>query len=270
MYEPGTLTVEKAPLTGQVGKLKRKYGASNPSFSTVKNTVTYNGLVNDDTAPVFTTNPKVSTSATTTSDVGTYPITLEGGEATNYIVNYEPGTLTVEKAPQSITWSQNLSKEFVIGEEVTLSARASSGLTVSYTTSDETIAVVEQNGSRARLRCLEEGEVVITATQEGDRNRLAATPVSKTIRVKASTGFSSTSIEGLAIYPNPATTHMNIQAEGGIKRVLLHSLAGTLLMDEDGHDEATHRLDLTRLPQGTYLLTVETSAGVCTERIVKE
>ena len=82
--------------------------------------------------------------------------------------------------------------------------------------------------------------------------------------------LSSTSAEGLVIYPNPATTHVNIQAEGGIERVLLHSLAGTLLMDEDGHSEATHRLDLTRLPQGTYLLTVETSVGVRTDRIVKE
>ena len=82
--------------------------------------------------------------------------------------------------------------------------------------------------------------------------------------------LSTTSIEGLAIYPNPATTHVNIQTEGGIKRVLLHSLASTLLMDEDGHGEATYRLDITRLPQGTYLLTVETPAGIRTERIVKE
>ena len=84
------------------------------------------------------------------------------------------------------------------------------------------------------------------------------------------TGFSSTSVEGLAIYPNPATTYVDIQVEGGIKRVLLHSLAGMLLMDEDGQGEATYRLDLTQLPQGTYLLTVETPAGIRTERIVKE
>lgn len=84
------------------------------------------------------------------------------------------------------------------------------------------------------------------------------------------TGLGLNSGAGFTCYPNLATTHVNIRAEGGMERVLLHSLSGMLLMDEDGHGEAAYRLDLDRLPQGTYLLTVETPDATYTQRIIKE
>ena len=186
---------------------------------------------------------------------------------------YEPGTLTIEQAEQEIWWPQDFSAGMLVGEEMELYATATCGEDVLFSSSNGRVVSIERSGGVIKLTCLSEGQATITANQYGNKNYKPAPAVRKTIIVTEDgmgTGFSSTSVEGLAIYPNPATTHVDIQAGSGIKRVLLHSLAGMLLMDEDGHGEATYRLDLTQLPQGTYLLTVETPAGIRTERIVKE
>ena len=83
----GTLTVDKAPLTVKATDASRPYGVANPTFSG-----SYYGQKNADT---FTMS--FSTTATTTSAVGTYPIVPEASGATigNYIVTPVNGTLTV-------------------------------------------------------------------------------------------------------------------------------------------------------------------------------
>ena len=268
VYEPGTLTVEKALLTATPKPCTMAYGDYLPRFE-----IAYEGFVYDDDESVLTAKPRATTDATRQSDTGTYPIHLSGGEAQDYYLVCEPGTLTIEPAEQEIWWPQDFSAGMLVGEEMELYATATCGEDVLFSSSNGRVVSIERSGGVIKLTCLSEGKATITANQYGNKNYKPAPAVRKTIIVTEDgmgTGFSSTSVNGLTIYPNPATTHVNIQTEGGIKRVLLHSLAGTVLMDEDGHGEATYRLDLTRLPQGTYLLTVETSAGVRTERIVKE
>ncbi len=68
-YEPGTLTVTKAPLTARVKNAERTYGAPNPSFQ-----IEYTGLKNGETAPVWSTQPTVSCAATARSNVATMPL----------------------------------------------------------------------------------------------------------------------------------------------------------------------------------------------------
>ncbi|MEI9917763.1 MAG: MBG domain-containing protein [Bacteroidota bacterium] len=88
-YTPGTLTITKAQLTATADNKSRPYGSANPS-----NSITYTGFMNTD-GPTSITQPGVSTGATTTSNVGTYPITVSGGSATNYQLVLVNGTLTV-------------------------------------------------------------------------------------------------------------------------------------------------------------------------------
>ena len=268
VYEPGTLTVGKTLLTATPKPCTMAYGDNLPPFE-----IAYEGFVYDEDESVLTATPRATTDATSQSDTDTYPILLSGGEAQDYEFAYESGTLTIEQAEQEIWWPQDFSAGMLVGEEMELYATATCGEDVLFSSSDEQVILIDSQTDVVKLICLSEGEATITANQHGNKNYKPAPAVRKTIQVKEvgiGTGFSSTSVEGLAIYPNPATTYVDIQVEGGIKRVLLHSLAGMLLMDEDGQGEATYRLDLTRLPQGTYLLTVETPAGIRTERIVKE
>ena len=94
-FVPGTLTITKATLTVTAGNASRAYGAANPTF-----TASATGAVNGDTFS-FTE----STTATTSSQVGTYAIVpvATGANLGNYTVVYVNGTLTVGKATLVVT-----------------------------------------------------------------------------------------------------------------------------------------------------------------------
>jgi len=97
-YVAGTLTVTQATLAVTANNQTRIYGAANPTF-----TVSYSGFLNGDTQSAVTTAPTITSTAIATSAVGTYPITASGAGATNYSFTYTAGTLTVSKAPLTIT-----------------------------------------------------------------------------------------------------------------------------------------------------------------------
>lgn len=93
-YGTGNLTVTKAPLTATPDNITRKYGDSNPVF-----TASYVGLKNNESSSqIFIQKPTITSTATKSSGVGTYPIAISGGVATNYdITHYNTGELTVTK-----------------------------------------------------------------------------------------------------------------------------------------------------------------------------
>jgi hypothetical protein len=96
---PGTLAITQASVALNVAanNTTRAYGAVNPAF-----TSTITGALNSD---IFTVT--YSTTATTTSPIGAYPIvpTISGTAASNYTVTTTNGVLTV--APATLTVSTN-------------------------------------------------------------------------------------------------------------------------------------------------------------------
>ena len=96
-YQAGTLTITAAPLTIKANDATKLLNAPNPAFS-----VTYTGFVNGDTAASLTGTLSCTTSATTTSPVGSYPITCSGQSSSNYKITYVPGTLKVLYASSGI------------------------------------------------------------------------------------------------------------------------------------------------------------------------
>ena len=98
------------PLTITADNKTKTYGAALPAF-----TATFAGFVNGDTA-ASVTGLQFSTTATMGSNVGTYTITPFGAMApSTYVVGYVPGTLTISRAPLTIT-ANNISRLF--GETV--------------------------------------------------------------------------------------------------------------------------------------------------------
>jgi hypothetical protein len=90
---PALLTVTPAALTITAANATKIYGCNNPTLS-----VSYSGFVNGDSKSALTSQPAVSTTATLSSNVGSYPITLSGAEAANYSITYVSGTLTITPA----------------------------------------------------------------------------------------------------------------------------------------------------------------------------
>ncbi len=101
-YVPGTVTVNKAPLTITASSGSMTYGGSVPAV-----TPGYAGFVNGNTPSSLTTPPTCSTTATGSSGVAGSPYTSSctGAAAANYTIAYVPGTVAVSKAALTISAS---------------------------------------------------------------------------------------------------------------------------------------------------------------------
>ncbi len=174
------LLINPAGLTVTANNASKTYGAVNPVL-----TASYSGFVNgDDAAKALTGTPNLTTTATTTSNVGSYPITITKGtlaaKNSEYTFTFVNGTLTVTGTiAQSITFPPLAGVVYGEAATVPLLATASSGLPVQYIITAGTAATVV--GST--LKVLGAGTVVVTANQLGDNTYLAATPVSQTLTI---------------------------------------------------------------------------------------
>ena len=88
-----TINVLQAPLTITAVAKSKVYGAALPTL-----TATYSGFVLSEGTNDLTTLASLATTATATSDVGTYPITASGATSANYAFSYVAGTLTVTQS----------------------------------------------------------------------------------------------------------------------------------------------------------------------------
>ena len=100
LFSPSTVTVSidvlRAPLIITAENKSKLYGAAIPPL-----TANYSGFVNGDSAASLDTPPSLSTTATTGSPVGSYPITVSGAADANYVISHINGTLTV--TPNSVS-----------------------------------------------------------------------------------------------------------------------------------------------------------------------
>ena len=92
-FVPGTLRVTPALLTIRADNQTKVYGAALPNL-----TVRYSGFVNGDTAASLTTPPRITTTATAQSHVGSSTITVAGARSPDYSMTFIPGTLRVTPA----------------------------------------------------------------------------------------------------------------------------------------------------------------------------
>lgn len=182
-YRPGTLSVNRRHLEASAGSYTRIYGDDNPEFEIV-----YTGFVNNEDKSALTVEANAICSAEKLSDVGTYPISVEGGSAINYLITqYNSGKLTITKADQTLIWNQNLS-DIQQYSQIALEAKSSAGLPVTYEMSPNNVATLYNNNGIWYLDCFGTGAVNIRAVQNGDKNHNAAPMISKTLVVSGTGG----------------------------------------------------------------------------------
>ncbi|HUI05158.1 MAG TPA: MBG domain-containing protein, partial [Acidimicrobiales bacterium] len=99
-YQTGTTTVGPAPLSITAASPSMTYGGSVPTVD-----ASYAGFVNGDDASSLTTAPTCSTTATSSSPVGSYDSSCSGAVDANYTISYTDGTVAVGVAPLVITAS---------------------------------------------------------------------------------------------------------------------------------------------------------------------
>ena len=134
-YVNGTLTVTKAPLTITAKSYTIKQGEALPTFE-----AEYAGFKNSETSSVLTTQPTITTSATSASAPGTYDIIVSGAVAGNYDITYVKGTLTITQADAVTVTAKSYSRQY--GEANPAFEYTSSGATLSGTPSITCAATV--------------------------------------------------------------------------------------------------------------------------------
>jgi hypothetical protein len=180
------------------------------SFTTATATFSFSNLSQtyDGSSKTATVTPTPA-GATYTSDltkgpgVGTYTVSAT---ATGNYAGSGSDTLTIGKAAQSITFTNPGTKAY--GAPLTLSATASSGLTISYSVTSGPASV-----SGNTVTFTGTGSVTIKAAQAGNSNFNAASDVSQTFSVTAATttfALSAVSFayngsaQGPTVVPSPA------------------------------------------------------------------
>lgn len=180
-YEPAAdvsqqLTVNQASLTITANDITKLVGQPNPAL-----TITYTGFVNNETSAVLTTQPAISTTATTASAVGNYPITVTGAAAANYAITHVDGTLTITPLPaQTITFNA-LPVSNYGDADIKPGATASSGLKVRYVSSNTNVATIVDDTT---IRIVGAGTTNITASQPGDAFNAPAPDVVRALMVQ--------------------------------------------------------------------------------------
>jgi hypothetical protein len=245
-----TLTVNKAPLTVTANAATRAYGTANPVF-----TATVGGFVNNDNGGAdtnltitngvnipsgpITGTPSITSNATPTTAPGTAAITPSAGTLTsaNYSLAFVQGAMTITQASQTIAFNSIPSQ--AVGSKVTLSASASSGLTVTFTSL--TGAVCSVSGNVASLKA--PGTCAIQAAQPGNTDFAAAPNVDQSFRVGSGSGFTITATPSSQVVTGDlAGVILDIQSVGGFK--------GNVKLSCSGGPAGSVCADL---PQSTYV-----------------
>lgn len=174
------LVVNKAELIAKAEDKSREIGVANPAF-----TITYSGFVLGEDKTVIDVEPTASCDATISSPADDYTILLTGGSDNNYEIILRNGMLSVNapaKQDQTITYNPLPDKTYG-APAFNLSATSTSGLPVTYTSSDPNIVSI----SNSIATITGTGAVTITAQQTGNSSYNAATPVPQSFTVNKAT-----------------------------------------------------------------------------------
>jgi hypothetical protein len=139
-----------------------------PGYAIPTLTYTVTGLASWDTQATVTTGaPDITTTATSSSSTGDYPITITQGTlaltTSNYTLAFVNGTFTIDaRLAQTITFTQTFSTVTYGASPITLSASASSGLAITW------VVTGPATVSNSILTITGAGTVTVTATQPGD------------------------------------------------------------------------------------------------------
>ncbi|PZU83167.1 MAG: hypothetical protein DI529_13070 [Chryseobacterium sp.] len=69
------------------------------------------------------------------------------------------------------------------------------------------------------------------------------------------------------IFPNPTSDFINIKSDEKIKSIKLYNASGSLVKTENNEFS---RINVSNLPKGNYVISIETDSGIETKKIIKE
>lgn len=182
--------------------------------------------------------------------------TIEATQAGNS--NYQSATpvdvdFTIAGAAQTINFvPATTSYPYTAGGSFALSASASSGLTVSF--ASKTTAICTVNGTTATI--IAAGTCTIEATQAGNANYSAATPVDASIAITQATPVVTVTTSSSSITQGNALTFtLNVSSGAGTPTGTVKFLDGTTVLGSGTVSNGKASLTSSSLSAGTHVLT---------------
>ena len=192
-----TITPKELNITADNGQNKM-YGQKDPIF-----TYTATGFEGTDDESIITGTLSRATGET----IGSYPIELGAlGAGSNYSITFNDASFEIIKADQLITWDQELIFGCDSNSELALTATSSSGLPVSYSSTNNNVASISNN----ILVKNTSGTASITVSQEGNENYNPATVIVKPIIINTP-GLISQYWEDVLVFDNSSKQYVSYQ-----------------------------------------------------------
>ncbi|NRS89780.1 hypothetical protein HNQ02_002712 [Flavobacterium sp. 7E] len=185
------LIVNKIPVTVTAAAKTKVYGTTDPIFNYTVSPSLESG---DDFTGAL--------SRVADEDVATYAITqgtLSAGS--KYQITFVGANFSITKADQVISWNQTVSLGCDSENTVALTATTSSGLPISYTSSNTAVATV----SNGILSFNNAGSATITASQAGNVNYNAALVVTNAV-VKSQTNLIRKQFDDVIFFDNSSNS----------------------------------------------------------------
>ncbi|MEI7472117.1 MAG: MBG domain-containing protein [Chitinophagaceae bacterium] len=171
-----TLTVNKAPLTIAADNKTKFETQLNPTL-----TANYTGFVLGETSAVLLTPAVLTTTATTLSIPGFYPITVTGATAANYTISIVNGTLTVlARQAQTITFNALAAKTYGNADFLLTATSTNNTIPITYVSSNPAVATIIGTNT---VKIVGAGIVNITASQAGNIGYIAAADVIQVLTI---------------------------------------------------------------------------------------
>jgi hypothetical protein len=193
-----TITVNQAQLTITASSPNMIYGGAVPAI-----TPGYAGFLGTDSAANLSVQPTCVTTATSTSNVGTYPSSCSGAVATNYTITYVPGVVTVAAANTTTSIVSHTPNPSIPGQSITVAFSVTpqaagvfpgGNVTVTANTGETCTGALNGGGAGScSMILIAGGTKTLTAVYSGNPNFLGSTSVSVN-HVVTSVNLSTTSL----------------------------------------------------------------------------
>ncbi len=83
-------------------------------------------------------------------------------------------------------------------------------------------------------------------------------------------GIEENNLIEVTIYPNPSVDIVNINLNTNINVIYVYDLNGKLILTKNGNNQQKQTINLSNLPQGNYLLSINSDLGIITRMIIKQ